>query len=71
VGCNELAKKIRRIKPRVHICGHIHASYGHAILGETLYINASLCTENYTPSNKPIIFDIDPSTKEWKLVHTF
>ena len=71
VGDNDLAKKIRRIKPRVHVCGHIHAGYGHAFLGETLYLNASTCTERYEPTNKPLLFDIDPSTKEVRLVHTY
>ena len=71
VGCNDLAKKIRRIKPRVHVCGHVHAGYGHAFLAETLYLNASICTERYAPTNKPLVFDIDPASKEVRLVHVF
>ena len=27
VGCEELAKAINKIRPKLHICGHIHESY--------------------------------------------
>ena len=68
VGCNHLTERIRRINPRVHVCGHVHAGYGHEYQNETLHINASICTESYAPINKPIAFDIDSTTKEVSLV---
>jgi Icc-related predicted phosphoesterase len=69
VGDNDLAKKIRRIEPKVHVCGHVHSGYGHAILGETTYINASICNEGYFAVNKPIAFNIDTTTKNTTLIH--
>ena len=69
VGDNDLAKKIRRIEPKVHVCGHVHSSYGHAILGMTTYINASTCNEGYFAINKPIAFNIDTETKNTTLIH--
>lgn len=53
VGCVNLAKTIEKIKPKLHICGHIHGAYGHVYNGDTLHVNGSICTENYSPTNKP------------------
>lgn len=65
VGCNDLAKTFKyRVKPKVHVFGHIHSSYGMMEDDGTLFINASVCTERYHPINKPNAFEIDPITKE-------
>ena len=69
VGDKDLAKKIRQIEPAVHVCGHVHASYGHSIIGTTTYINASICNEGYFAVNKPIAFNIDTETKNITLIH--
>jgi Icc-related predicted phosphoesterase len=63
VGCWDLREALKRIKPKVHLFGHIHEGYGVTVLdhenGEKTYcINASVCTEHYEPSNKPIVFDL-------------
>jgi len=59
VGCEELLKAIQvRVKPRVHIFGHIHEGYGVYGDSTTTYINASNCTVKYKPTNPPIIFDL-------------
>lgn len=58
VGCELLRNKIREIKPLIHISGHIHNSRGVEMYGDTLCINASICTEQYKPINKPIIVDL-------------
>jgi Icc-related predicted phosphoesterase len=42
----------------LHVFGHIHGAYGAAYIKDTLYVNASICTERYEPTNKPIIVDI-------------
>lgn len=65
VGCEELIKVVEKIKPRVHAFGHIHYSYGMDKKlwddgKETVFINASICTEQYKPLNVPIVIDIDP-----------
>lgn len=57
VGCQYLMDKIKRVKPRVCIFGHIHESHGYTLDG-TLYINACLNNNRYKPVNKPITFDL-------------
>lgn len=59
-GCKALAYKIKQIKPRFHIFGHVHEGYGVKQIDETTYINASTCNSKYHPVNKPIVFDIEP-----------
>ena len=59
VGCQNLYDTINKIKPLLHIFGHIHYSYGDCYgPGNTTFINASICTEAYNPSNKPYVVDI-------------
>lgn len=52
-----------RVKPLVHIFGHIHEGYGVTEKDGIKFINASSITEKYDPSNKPIVFDL-PRKKE-------
>ena len=58
VGCEELREAIRRTKPIIHVCGHIHEGYGEEMLEDTLVVNASICTDKYKPTNDPLVFDI-------------
>jgi Icc-related predicted phosphoesterase len=58
VGCEELTKAVQRIKPKLHVCGHIHGGYGVDQIGSTLLVNASTCTERYDPINEPIVIDV-------------
>lgn len=57
-GCSELSKAIERVKPLVHVFGHIHESYGVYKSGETTCINASNLDLRYNAVNSPIVFDI-------------
>lgn len=57
-GCEELLQKLKEIKPRVHVCGHIHEAYGHFEKNGTLFINASVLDEKYQLKNEPVGFDI-------------
>ncbi|MDH3214991.1 MAG: metallophosphatase domain-containing protein [Candidatus Krumholzibacteria bacterium] len=41
VGCEELLIRVRHIKPRVHIFGHVHEARGRFDIGDTIFINAS------------------------------
>jgi len=60
VGCKDLLDKVLKVKPKLHVFGHIHASGGQTFSTDhTIYANASICTEEYAPLNKPFIFDID------------
>jgi Icc-related predicted phosphoesterase len=59
VGCEVLRRRVEEIRPKVHAFGHIHGSYGQQQLGKTLFVNASLCSETYSPTNPPIVVDVD------------
>lgn len=70
VGCEILRFHVEnRIKPSIHVFGHIHQAYGAVQQDETMYVNASICTERYIPSNKPIIIDI--TEENGKLIATY
>jgi len=58
VGCEELAKAVSHIKPKLHIFGHIHYGYGSVKAGVTTFVNASTCTEGYEPVNEPLVFEL-------------
>lgn len=58
VGCPQLLKKVFEIKPKYHLCGHIHSGYGIEELDGINFINASICDEQYKAVNSPIIFEI-------------
>lgn len=58
VGCEELLPIVQRIKPRVHIFGHIHLAYGQENHDGTTFINASSCNEAYKIVNAPIVIDL-------------
>jgi predicted phosphodiesterase len=57
-GCEELLAAVERLRPRVHIFGHIHEGAGVAERGPTRFINASSCTFRYEPANPPRVIDL-------------
>ena len=60
VGCELLRHQLEnRLKPLLHVFGHIHGAYGGALIKDTLYVNASTCDERYVPSNKPIVVELN------------
>lgn len=59
VGCEELTKRIGDLPNlKAHVFGHIHHSYGTKQVGPCLFVNASSCTEEYKPTNAPIVFEV-------------
>lgn len=56
-GCRELRKAIQRVRPKLHVCGHIHEGYGVSRWGDTLIANSSICTARYQPTNEPLVFE--------------
>lgn len=58
LGCFDLMRKIEEVRPKVHVFGHIHDSSNTFHDGKTLFCNASICTENYDPINKPFILSV-------------
>lgn len=59
VGCEILLEKTEEVKPLVHVFGHIHEGRGTTQTKDTLFINASICTGQYEPTNLPIVVEID------------
>lgn len=59
VGCQDLADRVKELKDlKIHICGHIHQGYGIKQIGNVKFVNASSCTEKYTPTNPPLIIEL-------------
>jgi len=58
VGCKDLLEKVKELKPKVHVCGHIHEDYGTVKRFGTKFINASVLNEAYELTNKPITFEL-------------
>lgn len=52
-------KQLNKTLPRVIAFGHIHGDGGKTIqIDDTLYINASLCDENYDPVNNIVSIEL-------------
>ena len=59
VGCFDLLQEVQdRVKPRVHVFGHVHESYGTSYDGTTLYVNASNLTHQYLPLHHCLVIDV-------------
>ena len=68
VGCEDLLSRIQEIKPKIHLCGHIHSGRGVVFSEGTLYVNASVLNDRYEFRNKPITIDFDFKTGEWDVI---
>ena len=58
VGCADLREAIARVRPRLHVFGHIHEGYGAEAHEGTLFVNASTCTLSYQPTNPAVVVDL-------------
>jgi Icc-related predicted phosphoesterase len=58
VGCQDLREAMLRIKPKLHIFGHIHEGYGVYPFNGTTYVNASIMNEYYEPVNSSLEFEL-------------
>lgn len=59
VGCKDLRQVVERVRPKLHVFGHVHLGHGTTKIGNILFVNAAVCTESYTPSNPPIVIELD------------
>lgn len=59
VGCQDLFDALERVKPKLHVFGHIHEGYGHQVVDNTLCVNASVNTKRYRPNNPPIVINVE------------
>ena len=68
LGCELLAERIERLRPKIHVCGHIHSGYGYEFKDGTHFFNASILDEAYEYTQKPMTFDWDKETNEVKFI---
>lgn len=68
LGCELLAQRIEVIKPKIHVCGHIHSGYGYVFKDGTHFFNASVLDEQYEYTQKPMTFDWDKDTNTIEFV---
>ena len=68
LGCELLTKRIKTIKPKIHVCGHIHSGYGYVFDGDTHFINASVLDEQYQYAQKPLTVEWDPVTNKLEFI---
>ncbi|MBC7862562.1 MAG: hypothetical protein IAF38_06265 [Bacteroidia bacterium] len=54
---------VNRIKPVIHVFGHIHEGYGHREIDGTNFFNASVLDENYLLVNDEWNFEFDTEKK--------
>ena len=57
VGCQYLLDKVKQIKPKIHVFGHIHETNGVEQIDGTVFINASSLGFRYDYDNPPIVIN--------------
>ena len=57
-GCKELLAAVVRIKPRLHVFGHVHSGYGVHTTTNTTFVNAALLGAHGGIANAPLSFEI-------------
>lgn len=58
-GCTALRDRLKIVKPKVHMFGHIHESYGeytdlNPALKDIRFLNVATCDAEYIPNHKPV-----------------
>lgn len=59
LGCEELAKVVEEIKPRLHVFGHVHGGHGSFMGNGTQFVNASVVNEAYRLVYEPHVVEIE------------
>jgi predicted phosphohydrolase len=57
-GCEDLLRRVRQVRPKVHLFGHIHQDGGIWRDGSTCFINVT----TWECERPPTVIDVDPST---------
>jgi Icc-related predicted phosphoesterase len=58
VGCEELATAVARVRPRLHVFGHIHEAYGRVERDGTVFVNAASVDGREKLCHAPIVVDL-------------
>lgn len=73
VGCKQLLRRVRQVKPKLHCFGHIHVSHGREEIDGTCFINAANASGHMAMGMKlseelvektsfrrdPVVFDLE------------
>ena len=73
LGCEELSHAVARVRPRLHLFGHIHGGHGHYWNGTTDSFNCAVMDEAYQVKNPVTVIDLPVEhgfehlpAKEWR-----
>lgn len=58
VGCPILRDRVLQVKPKLHVFGHIHMSYGVDEVEGVRFGNVALCNEQYKPVHPIQVFEV-------------
>jgi len=60
LGCPHLLERVEALGPKIHCFGHIHASGGQAVVGQTRFINAAVVAGRYPYEvvREPIVVEL-------------
>ena len=59
LGCEELAIAAQRVRPKLHVFGHIHSGHGTCERDGIQCVNAAILDENYRIAYSPQIVTLD------------
>jgi Icc-related predicted phosphoesterase len=68
LGCELLIQRILEVKPKFHVCGHIHTGYGVMETDDTTFINASVLNESYNYTQRPITLNWDKAENKLSFI---
>jgi Icc-related predicted phosphoesterase len=54
-GCPQLLEAVTRLKPQLHVFGHVHGAHGTVSTEDTLYVNAALLGPDGDLDASPIV----------------
>jgi Icc-related predicted phosphoesterase len=64
LGCAHLHAELMRVKPRVHVFGHVHASHGIITNGTTRFVNAAIVGgRSLEVRHAPTVITLTPKEK--------
>lgn len=57
-GCDDLLERMKVVKPKYHVFGHMHEGHGVENYDGITYINPSILNDDYMVTNNPIVINI-------------
>ena len=55
-GCHQLFAAVQRVKPMLHVFGHVHGAYGTYGTNDILFVNTALPGRGFGMRNRPHVF---------------